>query len=110
MARESAWVSMTQSAPFGEHCAPVITVEPDPVMRASRPFSFASAWTPKATAELPRSVIMSTPSTSYQRRASVLATSGLLWWSAATISIGLPSTVAPKSSTASRAAVTLPVP
>jgi branched-chain amino acid transport system substrate-binding protein len=35
-------------------------------------------------------------------------TSGLLWWSAATTSIGRPRTVGPKSSTASRAAVTLP--
>src|SRR5665213_613214 len=46
---------------------------------------------------------MSTPSVSYQTRAMPEATSALFWWSAVTISTGLPST-GPKSSAAMRAA------
>ena len=40
-------------------------------------FSFETFWTAIATAELVRSVIISTPSRSYQRRAMLAATSGL---------------------------------
>ncbi len=57
-----------------------------------------------ATEEVVSSVIMSTFSTSYQRRAMALPRSGLFWWSAEMISIFWPSTSPPKSSIAILAA------
>src|SRR6476661_2766770 len=55
-------------------------------------FSFDSSCTASATDEVVSSVIMSTPSASYQRRAIAVARSGWFWWSAVTISIFWPST------------------
>ena len=63
-------------------------------------FSFDSSCTASATDDVVNSVIMSTFSVSYQRRAMAPARSGLFWWSAVTISIFWPSTLPPKSSTA----------
>jgi hypothetical protein len=73
------------------------------------PRSRASPCTASATAELVRSVIMSTPSTSYQRRAIVEAMFGLSWLSAATSSALWPRT-GPASSIANWAARTEPLP
>ena len=74
-----------------------------------RPFSRAICWTAAAIGVTGRSMIASTPS-SYQRRASAPAMSGLFWVSAVMISIGRPSTVAPKSCIAIVAAATEPAP
>ena len=67
-------------------------------------FSLDSSCIASATDEVVSSVIMSTPSTSYQRRAIEVARSGLFWWSAETTSIFWPSTSPPKSSIAILAA------
>ena len=64
--------------------------------------AWTSSCTASATDEVVSSVIMSTPSASYQRRAIEVARSGLFWWSAVTISIFWPSTSPPKSSIAIR--------
>ena len=73
-------------------------------------FSRDRPWTASATDEVVNSMIASTPSRSYHCRAMPEAMSGLFWWSAARISIGTPSTLPPKSSTAIRAASTEPWP
>ncbi len=63
-----------------------------------------------ATEEVGTSKIASTPSRSYHCRAIEAPTSGLFWWSAATISTFRPFSAALKSSTANRAAATEPSP
>ncbi len=65
---------------------------------------FDRSCTASATEDVVSSVIMSTPSTSYQRRAMAAARSGLFWWSAEITSTFWPSTLPPKSSTAILAA------
>ncbi len=67
-------------------------------------FSLDRPWTASATEEVVSSMIASTLSRSYHCRAMPEAMSGLFWWSAETSSIGAPSTVPPKSSTAILAA------
>src|SRR5450830_438334 len=73
-------------------------------------FSPATLPTAIATLEVGTSTIMSTPSVSYHSRALVAPTSGLFWWSADTISIGLPSTLPPNSCAAICAATREPGP
>ncbi len=95
---------------FGVQSWLVTRVVPAPFTMAMRDLSLASETTASATAEFVRSVIMSTPWRSIHSRARLDAMSGLFWWSPCTTSIGLPSTLPPKSSTAMRTAVTEPAP
>ena len=71
--------------------------------------SLASCITASAIPDDGRSVITSTPE-SYQLRAMPAEMSGLFWPSAETNSIGLPSTLPPKSSIAILTASTEPWP
>ena len=71
---------------------------------------FATSMTASAGAEAVTSAIASSRSELNHSRALAAAMSGLFWWSAERTSIGLPSTSPPKSSTAIRAAATLPGP
>ena len=73
-------------------------------------FSLATAATASATPEFDRSVIMSTPPASNHSRAFAAPTSALFVWSAKITSIGLPSCLPPKSSTAIFTASTAPLP
>jgi len=73
-----------------------------------RPFSCATLRTASATDEVPRPVIIFTPSTSYHLRAIAEPMSGLVWWSADRISTERPSTLPPTSSIAICIASTSP--
>ena len=73
-------------------------------------FSSATLTSASAIAELGMPITRSTFSSSHQRLAMLTPTSTLLWKSALTISIGLPSTEPPKSAIANFAAATSPGP
>src|SRR5258706_3530593 len=73
-------------------------------------FSAATLTAASAVEEVTRSAIMSTLSVSIHSRTLVDAMSALFWWSAEITSIGLPSTLPPKSSTAILTASTAPLP
>ena len=73
-------------------------------------FSSATFTSASAIAELGMPTIMLTPWSSYQRLAMPTPTSTLLWKSALTISIGLPSTEPPKSAIANLTEATSPGP
>ena len=73
-------------------------------------FSSATFTRASAIAEFGMPITMSTFSSSYQRLAMPTPTSTLLWKSALTSSIGLPSTEPPKSAIANLAARTSPGP
>ena len=85
--------------PLGEQALPVRSAEPALVKITTRFICRVRSCTASAMAELGTSRIRSTLSFSYHRRA-VAADVHLFWWSAEITSIGLPSTVPPKSSTA----------
>ena len=85
---------------FGVQPSPVSRDEPEPLTIATLFLSLAICATLSAMPELIRLAIMSTLSASYHSRALEAATSGLFWWSAMMSSIGLPSTLPPKSSIA----------
>jgi hypothetical protein len=106
----SAWVSSVQWLLTGLHVFDVKSEVAAAVIMTVRFFSLATTWTASAIAVTGRSTTASTFSTSNQRRAMAEATSGLFWWSAETISIGLPFRVPPKSRTAISAAATEPLP
>src|SRR6516165_2245617 len=94
----------------GVHSSLVIRLVPGETAIAILFFCAAILTEASPVAELPRSVIMSTLSLSNQFRAIFTATSALLALSAATTSIGLPSTWPPKSFTAIFTARTAPGP
>ena len=72
-------MSKAQWNPVGEQSSLVSRVVAGPVIRVILPRSRPMVFTAMATAEFVKSAIASTPSTSYQRRASAEATSGLFW-------------------------------
>jgi hypothetical protein len=94
---------------IGRALAPVSSAVPAPEPIATLFFSRTMSPTASATAEFGRSTIMSTPSTSSQRRAMPAPTSGLFWWSAETTSTFRFDCLA-KSSIAICAAMTEPGP
>src|SRR5262245_5392802 len=95
---------------LGEHALPVRSELAAPETRNTLPFSFVTWLIARATDEVGTSTITSTPSTSYHCRAIFDPTSGLLRWSAVTISILRPLWVLLQSSTARRAATAEPLP
>ena len=103
-------MSITQCSPFGEHCAPVISGAPDPVMMLMRFFSRAMPCTASPIAELDSPVTICTSLVSNHSRTRAEATSGLLCPSPVSSSILRPITSGPKSSTAICAATTAPLP
>ena len=92
------------------HDLPVSSEVAAAVGMTMRFFSWAMRTRASAIAELGMPRIMSTFSSSYQRLAMPTPTSTLLWKSAVTSSIGLPSTEPPKSAMANRTAATSPGP
>ncbi len=84
--------------------------EPGGQIKHARPHGVATAPISYRTDELPPSTMTSTCSVSIHLRTIATPTSGLFWLSAETTTIGLPSTVPPKSSTAICAATTAPRP
>ncbi len=85
-------------------------MEPGPERSVIRFFSAATGITASAVELETRSAIASTFSSSNHFRAAFEATSALFWWSELTMTIGLPSTLPPKSSAAICAATTEPGP
>jgi hypothetical protein len=63
----------------GEQAGPVRSAVPAPVLRSIMPFSWAILRTASATEEVPRPVIIFTPSTSNHLRAIAEPMSGLVW-------------------------------
>lgn len=101
---------MVHCAFSGEHFSPRIAVDRPADGMVTRFFWRAISITASAVDAVGKSVIMSTLPWSNHSRARLAATSGLFWWSAATTSTGLPSTLLPISSAAMRAATTEPLP
>ena len=96
--------------PVGAQALPVKSEEP-PVEASTSLFLVRPiSCTASSTEEVGMSAITSTPSSSIQRVTMAEPTSGLFWWSPAMISMGRPSTLPPKSSTAIFAAMTEPGP
>ena len=95
---------------LGEHAFPVRSDVAAPETRKALPLSRVIWLTASATAEYGVSTITSTLSDSYHWRAMFAPTSALFWWSAKMTSTFIPFAVAPKSSTAIRAATTEPWP
>ncbi len=110
MPAASAWVSSAQCVETGEQNLEVNSLAAEAVIMTVRFFCLAISCTASAIGVTGRSITASTFSLSNQRRAMPLATSGLFWVSAWTISIILPRTAPPKSSAAMRAASTEPGP
>src|ERR671915_227714 len=95
---------------FGEQALPVRSEEAAPELRKTLFLSLVIWLIASATDEVGTSVITSTPSLSYHWRAMLEPTSGLFWWSAEMTSTLMPLSLALKSSTAMRAAITDPSP
>lgn len=76
-------LSYVQCTVLALHDAPLSAEDPPAVTMQTRSFSAEMAEQASATAELVRSVTMSTPSLSYHPRRMPTPTSGLFWWSAA---------------------------
>jgi hypothetical protein len=89
---------------------PVMSDEAGSVARKIFFFSPATPMMAIEEDDAPAPRITSTLSLSYQRLASVAATSALFWMSPETISIFLPSTLPPKSAIAISTAATAPGP
>ena len=85
--------------PLGEQALPVRSELAELVKITTRSFSRARVCTGSATEVVPTSKMAATP-LSYQPRAMAAPTSGLFRWSPCSTSIGRPSTLPPKSSTA----------
>src|SRR5215213_8907039 len=94
----------------GEQAGPERSDEPADEFRKMRLRSRVRVCTARATEDVGTSETTSTCCVSSHWRTMLDPMSGLFWWSAATTSMGLPSTVPPKSSTAMRAATTDPGP
>ena len=75
---------------FGLHCPPVRSVVAAPVLNMTLFFDRVRLLTASAQDDVPMPTIMSTPSWSYQRPATALATSALFWWSPTTSSTSIP--------------------
>ena len=95
---------------FGLHSSSVSELAPGPESSAILLRSRTMLCTAIAMPELGMSTTASTLPLSNQPRTICTPTSVFIWWSALMISIGLPSTVGPNSSTAILAASTEPGP
>jgi hypothetical protein len=85
-------------------------VAPGPLSMMTLSAALATPIAESAGLEAATSISAVTWSTSNHLRAMEAARSGLFWWSAISTSIGRPRTLPPKSSTAIRAAASLPAP
>ena len=95
---------------MGEHILPVRSDDTVPATRYGFFFSFIMLDTPNAIDEAEPPTMVSNFSFSIHWRAMLMPTLGLFWSSATVTSMGLPSTLPPKSSTAMRTASDEPGP